>query len=128
MPVFRCQSLLGLVDGTLSRPTGNDQDVEVSAWLRLDQMLATPLPSLDSVAATLAHFKQWLKDHQSTSLSSIVLVVFADQRSSHGVSSSGQGSGRGFSSNRRGNSQSSSSHGHGSSSRVTERENASIRS
>ncbi|GAB2254481.1 hypothetical protein Droror1_Dr00022290 [Drosera rotundifolia] len=202
----REEKLLPPVDGTFSRPTGNDQDVEVSAWLRLDQMvlawiassfsddvllqvvhctyarkicqtlevlyetvsgsrvqgvkrelhsltkgamsvtayihharalsrtlslandpicdidliflllaglpvefdsvvatiqLATPLPSLDSMAATLTDFEQRLKNYQSTSLSSIALVAAADQRSSHGVSLSGRGSGRGsFFSNR----------------------------
>ncbi|GAB2221648.1 hypothetical protein Drorol1_Dr00012833 [Drosera rotundifolia] len=182
MPIIRCHSLIRLVNGTLSRPTGNDQDVKVLAWLRLNQMvlawiasslsddvllqvvhctfareiwqtlevlygavsrsrvqgvkrelhshtkvqfdsvvaaiqLATPLPSLDSLAATLADFEQRLKDHHSTSLFNIALVAAADQRSSPGVSLFGRGSGHGSSSNQRGNCQSSSSRGSGLSSR-----------
>ncbi|GAB2221322.1 hypothetical protein Droror1_Dr00012497 [Drosera rotundifolia] len=80
--------------------------------------LATPLPSLDLVAVILTDFEQRLKNHQSTSLSSIVLVAAADQRSFPGVSSSEQGSSRGSSfSNRQGNGYPFSSRGRGSSSR-----------
>ncbi|GAB2229421.1 hypothetical protein Droror1_Dr00023561 [Drosera rotundifolia] len=39
LPVLRCHGILVIVDGTVTRPTGADSDVAVSAWLRLDQMV-----------------------------------------------------------------------------------------
>ncbi|GAB2256791.1 hypothetical protein Droror1_Dr00022850 [Drosera rotundifolia] len=57
LPVLRCHGLLGLVDGTLSRPAGDDHDPMVLAWLRLDQMIlawwASSLP--DTVLPQVIH-------------------------------------------------------------------------
>ncbi|GAB2260996.1 hypothetical protein Droror1_Dr00011851 [Drosera rotundifolia] len=117
MPILRCHGLLGLVDGMVCRPSDDDSDIHVVAWLRFDQMvlawiasslsdvilpqLAVPLPSVDAVTATLTDFESCLQAQQATSLSTVALAATAAPHA-RPISSSTGGRGRGNSSRGRG--------------------------
>ncbi|GAB2299629.1 hypothetical protein Dimus_038571 [Dionaea muscipula] len=221
LPVLRCHGLLGLVDGTTTRPTGANSDAAVSTWFRLDQMvlawiasslsddallqvihctsardiwftletlygsvsrsrvqsvkrelhslskgtqsvttyvhharalartlalaedpvsdtdliflllaglptefdsvvaaitLATPLPSLDSVTATLSDFEQRLQRHQSTPAPTVAFVVATEQPSSLAGQTPGRTPSQGITF-RRNNNRGGSSRGRGQSAR-----------
>ncbi|XP_020270975.1 uncharacterized protein LOC109846164 [Asparagus officinalis] len=46
LPVLSSHGLIGLVDGTLPRPDGDDESSEVAQWIRLDQLVLAWLTNI----------------------------------------------------------------------------------